>query len=266
MSLCWFWKGKINFMKNITILFFLTFSISLCAQNDSILKISDSTFISNFDSVYNSLLEKENPVFYEDSLYSVRKTCSGEWGGSVWFKNKKTGVGYSCESTCPLSINRIKNKYYVTSNLNHGFGLTKIIEIENPEKMEIFQEPKPIKQKSWKWWKKKDKIYYVGAFESKSIKGTNLIFDSVGIEILGTTKIQDTIYQIIQDRNSIFLSTVIEGKLIPIQNLNFLNGLNFTKLMHTIDKKIILFFENSDSEGYVEIFNKNISISRFNKG
>lgn len=29
---------------------------------------------------------------YEDDKYIVRRTCAGEFGGTVWFKNKQTGL------------------------------------------------------------------------------------------------------------------------------------------------------------------------------
>lgn len=39
----------------------------------------------------NNVKVNPNNIF-EDSLYIVSKTCSGEWGGTIKFKNKKIQV------------------------------------------------------------------------------------------------------------------------------------------------------------------------------
>jgi hypothetical protein len=87
---------------------------------------------------------KRDTAFFEDETYLVRKTCSGEWGGTIWFKNKISGIEYSCEATCPVIVNKLNGKYYVTSTLAHMFGFSEVIEISRPDSMAVFKLPEPV--------------------------------------------------------------------------------------------------------------------------
>lgn len=78
-------------------------TIGLFQVTDTILTTSERTRIEAM---------RKKSIFYEDEQYLVTRSCSGEWGGTVKFKNKKTGIEYSCEVTCPVSVNKLGNGYF----------------------------------------------------------------------------------------------------------------------------------------------------------
>lgn len=249
----------------ITIFLLIIFSISLNAQNDTIFKIIDSSFSLNFDSFYNSLLEKENPIFFEDSIYIVRKTCSGEWGGSVWFKNKKTGIEYSCKATCPLAAYKVKGKYYIINNLNHLASMGNIIEIDNPKNMEVFKTPKPINKKGKRRFlkrKNKDRVYYAGDFQSKYLKGVKTILDTIGVSIVASFKKDSSIYVAIQNYDTTSLYKLFNDELVLIQQLPFIGHYFFDNMIQTKENKTIIFFRKNLEKGFIEIIDNKISIYR----
>lgn len=59
----------------------------------------------------------------------VSKSCRGEFGGTIKFKSKKTGIEYCCASTCPVVVNKVSGKYIVTNTLAHMRGFSELIEI-----------------------------------------------------------------------------------------------------------------------------------------
>ena len=154
---------------------------------------------------------RHDTIFYQDEKYSVRKTCRGEWGGTVWFKSKISGIEYSCEATCPVIINKIDEKYIVTNYSAHGCGGSDIIEIEFPDSMDIFKQPEPRIEK------RRRKIINYGnyshEFESKSRKGTKLVIDTNCVMILLSFPFQEQLYHIVRDSKILYLSQIKNNKL-----------------------------------------------------
>jgi hypothetical protein len=63
-------------------------------------------------------------LVYEDDKFYVTYLDFGEWGGTMWFKDKKTNKEYEVASSVPI-INKLNDIYYVTHGRN-------VIAIENP--------------------------------------------------------------------------------------------------------------------------------------
>lgn len=99
-----------------TLIIILTSSLLTYGQTFDIetILITDSTQFKE-----PSDFTRYDSVFFQDENYYARRACSGEWGGSIWFKNKRTGIEYSCSATCPVIINKIGEKYIVTNTLAH---------------------------------------------------------------------------------------------------------------------------------------------------
>jgi len=111
---------------------------------------------------------------YEDDDYSVTSTDSGEWGGTIYFKDKSTGITYEGSSICPVKVNKFEGKYYVTNFLGHFVGISSIYSIENPKNMDIYDGKRPQE--------------YVDTRESNSFNGMTKVFDSEfsGIELISS--------------------------------------------------------------------------------
>lgn len=46
------------------------------------------------------------PPLFEDDKFIVASTCSGEWGGSVYFKDKRTKKVYTAQATCVVNVKK----------------------------------------------------------------------------------------------------------------------------------------------------------------
>lgn len=200
---------------------------------------------------------KRYPTFFEDNDYVVRKTCSGEWGGTIIFKNKKTGIEYCCGSTCPVVVNKISGKYIVTNTLAHLIGFSEIIEIENPSSMSPFKLSKPRKSNGIT-------IRHVGDDESKSVAGTRKLVDSTGILTLASFLYKEELFHIITDFSSTFLAKIHNGKFVAINKISNKSIWTYNpEVITTIDNRYIVFFENKDVSGYLEILGNEISLIRY---
>ena len=211
---------------------------------------------------------KNDTAFFQDDNYYVKRTCSGEWGGSVWFKDKNTGIEYSCSGTCPVIINKVNDGYILTNSLAHLSGFSEIVKIANPASMKIFQLPKPRK--------KKRKVVYrnIGDNESKSRVGTELLVDTVGAIILITFPYKEKLYHIIQSSEKLYLSQLVNEKLVTIDTIyNNLSSFYKTRdgviysystnSFKTKDNHHIILFENSGLLGFLDIYENKIKLTRY---
>lgn len=84
-----------------------------------------------------SKLEHYSPYFYEDENYIVTSKCRGEFGGRIFFKDKKTDVVSIAYATCPVILHKINNKYHLTTSLDHATGFYEIYEIDDPDELTV---------------------------------------------------------------------------------------------------------------------------------
>jgi len=221
------------------------FLITETINNDSLNRLDKTAF----------KVDKNN--IFEDSVYIVSKSCSGEWGGTIKFKNKKSGIQYSAASTCPVTVTKFNDSYIVTNTLAHLSGSSEIIEISNPEDMTVFELPKPRKKKG-------KVIYrYVGDDETKSSKGIKSLVDSIGVQTLATFIFQGQLYHIITDFDKTYLTKIINRKFISIDTVSNESLWTYKpEVFVTNDNHSIVFFDNQKAAGYIEIFENNIKVVR----
>lgn len=202
--------------------------------------------------------KKENLNFFEDEKYVVRKTCSGEWGGSVWFKNKQTNKEYACSASCPVIIYKLNGKYIVTNSMDHMYGSSSVIEIANPKTLKTFKLPKPRSYINGK------PLRYTGDNESQSTKGTKNLLDTAGVLILASFPHQGLLYYVVGDQNKAFIAKIENKKLVSIEALsNDVMWPDDIDVIKTIDKRLIVFFHNRNTKGYLEIFENKIDIVKY---
>jgi hypothetical protein len=133
-------------MRSLLYILTITSVSASLGQTINVFQVSD-TILTQREKSRIEKLTKSRAVFFEDDAYTVTRTCSGEWGGTIRFTDKKTKIEYSCESICPVSVSKNDGAYIVTSSLAHLSGSTEIITIEDPKAMDIFQMPAPKKRK-----------------------------------------------------------------------------------------------------------------------
>nr|WP_121269841.1 hypothetical protein [Pedobacter schmidteae] len=200
--------------------------------------------------------QKIYPVFFEDDDYVISRTCSGEWGGTIKFKSKKTGIEYACSSTCPVVVNKLFGKYIVTNTLAHLSGFSEIIEIENPSLMSLYKLSKPRKVKG-------QKVRYVGDDESKSVAGTRKLVDSIGVLTLASFLHNEQLFHIITDFHKTLLAKIQDGKFVTIDTISNKSIWTYNpEVIKTIDNRCIVFFENKEVKGYLEVHGNKITLMR----
>lgn len=213
--------------------------------------------IIGLDGYSESKLKANPDNIYEDSSYIVSKTCSGEWGGTVTFKNKKTGTEHSAASTCPVVINKLNEKYYVTNTLAHLRGFSEILEISNPELMPILKVPEPRNNNG------KTIIRYIGDDESKSTKGTKQLIDSIGILILASFPYKGQLYHIVTDFNKTLIDKIENQRLVTVDTIS--DGPIWTydpEVILNVNGHMIVPLNLDDNEGFLDIFENQITIRR----
>lgn len=189
---------------------------------------------------------------YEDEKYVVRGTCSGEWGGSVWFKNKRTGIESSGAATCPVSVNRIGTTYYVTASLAHLSGSCEILEILDPDSMAVFKMPPPRKKKGKKEYR------YVGDDESKSTTGIRPLITSYEALVLGSFIVDDQLFHIVTKNRETFIASIKDENFQKIASLTSEDV--FTYETQNIKVGTHLFIPIA--VGYLEVVGSHVTILR----
>ena len=244
-------------MKQLLISLASFFYLSNCIGQFKIeeLFITDSSQIKT----PKDFIAKKN--FYEDEKYKVRATCKGEFGGSIWFKNKKTGIEYACSATCPLIVNKIRGKYYVTTSLLHMGGFSEIIEIDNPELMEIFRLPKPDSLRG------PNAKLYPDDYESKSRKGVKRLLDTMGIKTFTSFVSQGNLYHLIYKylTDKLYIASIKNKEFNIVDTIPSFNLSMFKTSIITADKHQIVFFADKCVEGYFEIFEDKIIVVRYDR-
>ncbi len=243
-------------MKNqsfLTICFCVFLNCS--GQQSTSFEIRETVEDFDFKQTQKNLSQQKDSILLDDQLYRVRSTCSGEWGGSIWFKNKKTGIEYSCEATCPVVVNKLNNKYFITTTLAHGIGFSQIIEVTNPELMEVFVLPEPTEQEDGTF------VRYVGDDESKSVKGRSSLTDSTGILTISSFPFKNELYHIITDFKKTYISKILDGQFSVIDTVSDKSIWTYNpEVIITEDGHYITFFWNDESKGYIDIWNNKIEL------
>jgi hypothetical protein len=252
----WNKSGK---FENFLFLGIIVFCFIKCSKKENTsFNIQEVFMETTFEQKRNPEFIEKDGVFFEDTDYIVNKTCSGEFGGSIWFKNKKTGIEYSCNSTCPKSINKIDNKYIITNSLSHMSGSSEIIQIENPKELSIFEKPKPRG--------KRDGIdfYYAGDKESKSRKGIKVLWKESDILTYLSFYRNKTLYHIMVKKGKTYLTTLVENKLV-IVNLISEKEIWSHNVAYKIDENNLTLSLGriNLSNGYLEIKDNNIKLVRY---
>lgn len=194
-------------------------------------------------------LEHYTPYFFEDENYIVTSECRGEFGGEIYFKNKKSNVTTAGLATCPVIINKLGSTYYLTTSLLHGSGFFKFAEIVDPEHLTV---------------KVNDSTYY-SDYQLNS--GMKTLTGGMGKTILLSFVFKSQIYHIVSDHD-------VEECYIAIQEKAALKKIQFlSKLMmkaYSIDAlvtkdghyatKFSIREGNRLRDGYIDVFADTIKI------
>ena len=156
---------------------------------------------------------KEQPVLFDDDSYICFRDCFGEWGGTIYFYDKRTRKIHYTEATCANSVLKDNNNYFVLSHLGHMVGITKLKEIADPAELPV-ADPESIN---------KTVDEQALGYTDKS-KASQVIFDYHGIQIFSSFIYDRRTVYMVYWRDATFLAE-IEGDRIKIVNPLFNGGL-----------------------------------------
>lgn len=235
----------------LLILFFIG-----CKKEKSVFEITTET--ANKDLVHelkNQQILNPYGLLFQDEQYEVWSTCSGEWGGTIYFKNKKTKKIHYASSTCAVSVDKLNNKYYVSNSLSHLYGNSNILEISNPEKMESVSKL-PVFHPN---------IQTI-EHETDSNLGTKAIIDSSGVLIATSFVYRNKLYSILTDiqGNKTTISEIRNNKFQTIEELPENLFYHAPLIFKKSNNNQKLYFQNPKN-GTLEITDNHLKITYYKK-
>lgn len=183
---------------------------------------------------------------HEDEKYIVSDCCIGEYGGSIFFKEKSTQKVFSCPATCAVGLNKIDGIYYLTNSIAHLNGFSEILKIENPKN--LFELTIDSLKNNCNWWVRHP-LYSTDktAFQ----KGTETIFESNDLILTSFVK-NETFYHINSTEDKTFISTLENNQLNPVDSFSKSLFAYFSNLESTKDG-FIYNFNNNEFRGFIEL-------------
>jgi hypothetical protein len=155
-------------------------------------------YVANFEKT-----RKRNFKLFEDNAYNIYSTCNGEWGGTIFFQDKKTQQVFEVASTCPIVVNKIENEYFITNYLGHLIGFASIIKISDPNKLQ------------------NSKLNFDKEEGSKHIKGSEILLDTTDIYIPTSFVYNRQLFSIYSDKEGTYIGQIENGEIITKHQFDF---------------------------------------------
>lgn len=175
-------------------------------------------------------------LIYEDSIYYVTSTCSGEFGGTIFFKDKRSNNTYVASSVCSVIVNRIKNNYYVTNYLGHLVGITRVYVIEDPHMLQT-----------------KEDFILTKKRETSSREGTVSLLDSIEFEIISSFENGNKLYHIYQSRDTVSIGEIKNRKIEKLYSFDIPFGIELDQDMQNNGQLFRFYTDDKDLFGFIEI-------------
>lgn len=230
-------------------------STSIVSINDSLFvrTKNDSTFYLK-NNKFSFTKRKNDFPFFEDDKYIVEKSCSGEWGGSIYFIDKSDKKKYECASTCPIIVNKLNETYIITASLAHMAGSTQILKIDDPKALTLFKK------------RKRKKINYVGDDESKTTIGSEIIVDSVGVMVTTSFLYERNLFHIVTGNQGTSLCKIENNEFEEIAKISDDRFWSYNPInVRYSEGKTLSVFRNNNSNGFLFIKENNVTIYSFYK-
>ncbi|SFB05957.1 hypothetical protein [Algoriphagus aquimarinus] len=220
----------------------------LIVQNDS-LYVKESQFekinflLGKYVADFK-LTETKDLKFYQDELYDIYATCNGEWGGTIYFKNKKTNESFEASSTCSIVINKIDGEYYVTNYMGHMMGFASILKIQDPSKLE------------------KSNLKFDRHEGSRFDKGVETLLDTIDFYIPTSFVVDKQLYHLYSDENGTYIGLIENGKMKPIHKFDFIFHAHFNQHLDNGKQLLTFNFKESEKSGILIIDGKYFTFYR----
>jgi hypothetical protein len=199
--------------KNLNIHFLVSLADTIFIETDKGLYFLDNDFtLKN----HSQQFFKYPFPYYDDETYYVYGCSAGEFGGAVFFWDKKTNKTYSYRSTCVQQVFKFKNTYVVSNFLAHLSGFSDYLFIKDPTKLYELKE----KQKTFcNWYMDIDSLKDRKLSDNPTPPGVVYYADTFITKTLTTFPYQNEIYSIYSTNKATILAKFQDSKLITVDTL-----------------------------------------------
>lgn len=161
--------------------------------------------------------ELEIPI-YEDDDFIVNSCCRGEFGGAIFFNDKKTDKTFSCKATCLNGIQKLNDSFFVTSSIAHGSGYSRFIKIDNPRNLYELKKKEQLLDCSWYDIYPEDPREEVKHPKGHD-KGYSVLLDTFDIHLIGAFEFKKQIYHFYSDDHNTYLGYIKNKNLVPLHTI-----------------------------------------------
>jgi hypothetical protein len=151
-----------------------------------------------------------------DTSYYVYNCCVGEFGGSVFFLNRKTNKTYSYPATCVNQVVKFRDNYIICNNLYS----TDFISIHDPSK--LFELKDDQQKNSCNWYVAVDSLKDYRKLAANTPKGVVRYTDSTKswhLSTLTTFEYRNELYSIISTDSATLIKKHVGFRLITVDTL-----------------------------------------------
>jgi hypothetical protein len=155
------------------------------------------------------------PKLFEDEFYIMYSDCRGEFGGTIYFYEKKTGTTYYTSASCPRSILTHEDGYLITASSMNSFNS---IYIKDPSMLSNLKDTPTIARRTGPH---ENLGYYDSSNHAVHVK------DFFWLEAFATLKNGEKTFHILNWREFTFLAE-LNGNEVTIVNPLFLDHQIYT--------------------------------------
>lgn len=157
-----------------------------------------------------------NPAyFYEDDKFYVYPGCAGEFGGSIFFRDKQNGKTYSYFATCPLQVLKQDAAYIICNSMDHMYGSSSFLKIKDPTQLFLLEDE--VQKTSDIWYMNVDSLKDIRNWPS--ISGVSDYAHAVGVLTLVSYQYLDKLYSIQYTDSSMYIAIHKNDSIVPIQTI-----------------------------------------------
>ena len=189
--------------------------------------VANNQFVFYFDTAsilqdYSQVKHMYGEKLYEDSNYYVYACCVGEFGGAVFFRNKKSDKFYSYYATCASQVLKFQGQYVVCNNLAHLDGSTDFLFVPNPETLFMLDDEK--QRNHCNWYVEVDSLNV--DWDKRMKKGTRSYEGPNATMSLMSFVVGDSLYSMLTNDSSTYIAvhrgdTILDRQTILSKNVVF---------------------------------------------
>ena len=153
----------------------------------------------------------KQPKLFEDERYLSFLTCNGEFGGEVYFYDKRQHHYYLTGATCPNSVFKQDGKYFVLSSLGHMMGSADLQVIADPAKLRIWQGKQNPQNRKLSYGKQ--------APDTTGVSASKVVFDFYEMQVFSAFRLNGHLYYMVYWQNQTFLATIAKGVITVVDPL-----------------------------------------------